>query len=135
MQGPGDRTHVQAGVRKRHRHGERDDERREGPPPRFLCHDCRQGRYQVRGLHSYACPSCGSRATGAAFPVDDDEQLIVLAGVLQVLTVPHGHQVISPTRRCHAPHVGASLALALRLDRTPHRVPARPKPPRPPKAC
>ncbi|MFD8219220.1 hypothetical protein ACFV2U_37400 [Streptomyces sp. NPDC059697] len=31
--------------------------------------------------------------------------------------MPDGHQVITPDRRCYAPHLGASLALALRLDR------------------
>ncbi|WP_371642615.1 hypothetical protein [Streptomyces mirabilis] len=41
----------------------------------------------------------------------------MLAGILQVLAVPDGHQVITPDRRCYAPHLGASLALALRLDR------------------
>jgi hypothetical protein len=42
----------------------------------------------------------------------------MLAGVLQILTVPDGHQVITPDRRCHAPHLGASLSLALRVNRT-----------------
>ncbi|MEU9191321.1 hypothetical protein AB0D14_43960, partial [Streptomyces sp. NPDC048484] len=40
------------------------------------------------------------------------------AGVLQILTVPEGHQVITPDRRCHAPYRGASLSLALRVNRT-----------------
>jgi hypothetical protein len=50
-------------------------------------------------------------------PVQSDERLVVLAGVLQILTVPDGHQVITPDRRCHAPHLGASLSLALRVNR------------------
>lgn len=86
-------------------------------PVPILSHDCHRGRFQARGPDSYACSSCGSRVTGAAFPVEDGEQLIILAGILQVLAVPDGHQVITPHRRCYAPHLGASLALALRLDR------------------
>jgi hypothetical protein len=62
--------------------------------------------------------ACKHQATESTFPVPSDERLVVLAGVLQVLTVPDGHQIITPTRRCHAPHLGASLALALRLNQT-----------------
>lgn len=32
--------------------------------------------------------------------------------------MPDGHQVITPARRCHAPHLGAGLVLALGLNRT-----------------
>ncbi|MEU9370422.1 hypothetical protein AB0D71_38300 [Streptomyces avermitilis] len=87
-------------------------------PVPILCHECRQGQYQVRGPDFYACQACGSPITGATLPVEDDERLVVLAGILQVLAVPDGHQVITPDRRCYAPHLGASLALALRLHRT-----------------
>ncbi|WP_455362336.1 hypothetical protein [Streptomyces sp. SYSU K21746] len=87
-------------------------------PVPILCHICHRGRYQAQGPDSYACRSCGSQATESTFPVQSDERLIVLAGILQVLTVPDGHQKITPTRRCHAPHLGASLILALRLNRT-----------------
>ncbi|MFE9769790.1 hypothetical protein ACFYPC_35600 [Streptomyces sp. NPDC005808] len=86
-------------------------------PVPILCHVCHQSRYQVRGPDSYACRTCGSRTTSAEFPVGVDERLIVLEGILQVLAVPDGHQVITPNRRCYAPHLGARLALALRLDR------------------
>ncbi|MDN3271560.1 hypothetical protein [Streptomyces sp. MA15] len=87
-------------------------------PVPILRHVCHEGRYTPRGPGLYACRSCGNRATTAAFPVQSDERLVVLAGVLQVLAVPDGHQMITPTRRCHAPHLGAGLALALRLSRT-----------------
>ncbi|MFF8848138.1 hypothetical protein ACF08N_36580 [Streptomyces sp. NPDC015127] len=87
-------------------------------PVPILCHHCHVGRYEPRELGLYACRSCDRQATESAFPVQDDERLVVLTGVLQVLTVPDGHQVITPTRRCHAPHLGASLVLALRLNRT-----------------
>ncbi|MFJ8364508.1 hypothetical protein [Streptomyces sp. NPDC093984] len=84
-------------------------------PVPILCHICHGGRYEPRNPGSYACRSCGNRATESTFPVQSDERLVALAGVLQVLTVPDGHQVITPTRRCHAPHLGASLVLALRV--------------------
>ncbi|MGW2492387.1 hypothetical protein ACWCV9_34985 [Streptomyces sp. NPDC001606] len=87
-------------------------------PVPILCHICHGGRYEPRDPGSYACRSCGNRATESTFPVQSDERLVVLAGVLQVLAVPDGHQVITPTRRCHAPHLGASLVLALRRNRT-----------------
>ncbi|MFF9410435.1 hypothetical protein ACF1B0_33650 [Streptomyces anandii] len=87
-------------------------------PVPILCHICHGGRYEPRDPGSYACRPCGNRAAESTFPVQSDERLVVLAGVLQVLTVPDGHQVITPTRRCHAPHLGASLVLALRLNRT-----------------
>ncbi|MGW4102019.1 hypothetical protein [Streptomyces sp. NPDC004976] len=87
-------------------------------PVPILCHFCHEGRYTPRGPGLYAYRSCGTQATAAAFPVQSDERLVVLAGVLQVLAVPDGHQVITPTRRCHAPHLGAGPALALRLSRT-----------------
>ncbi|MET9122171.1 hypothetical protein [Streptomyces sp. NPDC004528] len=98
-------------------------------PVPILCHECRQGRYQARGPDSYACRVCGSPVTAAALPLGDDERFVVLEGILQVLSVPDGHQVITPDRRCHAPHLGASLALALRFDAA-RRVfgPARPGP-------
>ncbi|MER6691117.1 hypothetical protein [Streptomyces minutiscleroticus] len=58
--------------------------------------------------------------------MQSDERLIVHEGIVQALTVPEGHQVITPTRRAHAPHLGAGLTLALRLH--PHRpVFARPE--------
>ncbi|GGY05168.1 hypothetical protein GCM10010358_68200 [Streptomyces minutiscleroticus] len=95
-------------------------------PTPILCHVCHEGRYRPRGPQTYACWSCRSTATAAAFPVQGDERLIVHEGIVQVLTVPEGHQVITPTRRVHAPHLGAGLALALRLH--PHRpVFARPE--------
>ncbi|MET8291507.1 hypothetical protein ABZV80_40995 [Streptomyces sp. NPDC005132] len=87
-------------------------------PVPILCHECRQGRYQVQGPDSYDCRVCGSLVTAAAFPLGDDERLVVLADILQALSVPEGHQVATPDRRCHAPHLGASLALALRFDET-----------------
>ncbi|MGW2563429.1 hypothetical protein ACWCXB_30240 [Streptomyces sp. NPDC001514] len=87
-------------------------------PVPILCHICHGGRYAPRDPGSYACRSCGSLVTESTFPVQSDERLVVLADVLQVLAVPDGHQVITPTRRCHAPHLGARLILALRLDRT-----------------
>jgi hypothetical protein len=87
-------------------------------PVPILCHVCQSGRFQPDGPGAYRCRSCGSPATESAFPVRSDERLVVLAGVLQVLTVPDGHQVITPDRRCHAPHLGASLSLALRVNRT-----------------
>lgn len=86
-------------------------------PVPILRHVCHESRYAPRSPGLYAFRSCGNRATAAAFPVQSDERLVVLAGVLQVLAVPDGHQVITPTRRCHAPHLGAGLALALRLSR------------------
>ncbi|MEU8952015.1 hypothetical protein [Streptomyces sp. NPDC048489] len=85
-------------------------------PVPILCHECRQGRYQARGPDSYACRVCGSLVTAAAFPLGDDERLVVLEGILQIPAVPDGHQVLTPGRRCHAPHLGASLALALRFN-------------------
>ncbi|MEU1925590.1 hypothetical protein ACWEV9_32765 [Streptomyces albogriseolus] len=87
-------------------------------PVPILRHVRHGGRYAPRSPGLYACRSCGNRATAAAFPVQSDKRLVVLAGVLQVLAVPDGHQVITPTRHCHAPHLGAGLALALRLSRT-----------------
>jgi len=95
-------------------------------PVPILCHVCHEGRYAPREPGLYACRSCGNRATASAFPVRSDERLVALAGVLQVLVVPVGHQVIAPTRRCHAPHLGAGLVLALRLSRT-HPVYRRPE--------
>ncbi|MFE4579511.1 hypothetical protein [Streptomyces chartreusis] len=87
------------------------------PVPK-LCLICHGGRYKPRDPGFYAFRSCGNRATESTFPVQSDERLVVLASVLQVLTVPDGHQVITPTRRCHAPHFGTSLVLALRLNQT-----------------
>ncbi|MFD5445950.1 hypothetical protein [Streptomyces tendae] len=87
-------------------------------PVPILCHVCRSGRYQPESPGTYRCRSCGSPATESTFPVQSDERLVVLAGVLQILTVPNGHQVITPDRRCYAPHLGASLSLALRVNRT-----------------
>ncbi|MFD0067413.1 MULTISPECIES: hypothetical protein [unclassified Streptomyces] len=86
-------------------------------PVPILCHVCGGGRYQPESPGACRCRSCGSPATESTFPVQSDERLAVLAGVLQVLTVPEGHQVITPDRRCHAPHLGASLILALRVNR------------------
>ncbi|MFD9441912.1 hypothetical protein ACFWBR_27680 [Streptomyces sp. NPDC060006] len=87
-------------------------------PVPILCHVCHGGRYQPENPGTCRCRSCGSPATESTFPVQSDERLVVLAGVLQVLTVPNGHQVIAPDRRCYAPHLGASLSLALRVNRT-----------------
>ncbi|WP_128380272.1 hypothetical protein [Streptomyces cavernae] len=87
-------------------------------PVPILCHVCHGGRYQPENPGTYRCRSCGSPATESTFPVQSDERLVVLAGVLQILTVPNGHQVIAPDRRCYAPHLGASLSLALRVNRT-----------------
>jgi hypothetical protein len=87
-------------------------------PVPILCHVCRGGRYRPESLGTYRCRSCGSPATESTFPVQSDERLVVLAGVLQILSVPHGHQVITPDRRCYAPHLGVSLSLALRVNRT-----------------
>ncbi|MFE9454992.1 hypothetical protein [Streptomyces sp. NPDC006739] len=87
-------------------------------PVPILCHVCHDGRYRPEGPGTYRCRSCGSPATESTFPVQSDERLIVHAGVLQILTVPEGHQVITPDRRCQAPHLGASLSLALRVSRT-----------------
>ncbi|MCX4919837.1 hypothetical protein [Streptomyces sp. NBC_00687] len=87
-------------------------------PVPILCDWCHEGRFQVQGPDAYACQACGNRTTGAAMPVGGDERLVVIAGILQVMTVPDGHQVITPDRRCYAPHLGASLALALCLYRT-----------------
>jgi hypothetical protein len=86
-------------------------------PVPILCHVCHGGRYRPEGPGAYRCCSCGSPATESTLPVQSDERLVVLAGVLQILTVPDGHQVITPDRRCHAPHLGASLSLALRVNR------------------
>lgn len=77
-------------------------------PVPVVCHECGAGRFRVQGADTYACRSCGFQAAASQF--------VVVAGILQVLTVPDGHQVITPTLRTHAPHLGASLALALRLD-------------------
>lgn len=87
-------------------------------PVPIPCHLCDGGRYEPEGPGAYRCRSCGSPATESSFPVQHDERLVVLAGVLHVLTVPDGHQVITPDRRCRAPHLGASLSLALRVNRT-----------------
>ncbi|WP_438306584.1 hypothetical protein ACSHXN_43915 (plasmid) [Streptomyces sp. HUAS TT11] len=87
-------------------------------PVPIVCHNCHSGRYGALGPDSYACQSCGSRAAESAFPVHSNERLMVIESVLQVLSVPDGHQVITPTRRCYAPHLSASLTLALRLNRT-----------------
>lgn len=87
-------------------------------PTPILCDVCHSGRYQPESQGSYRCRSCGSPATESTFPVQSDERLVVIAGILQVLTVPDRHQVITPDRRCYAPHLGASLSLALRLNRT-----------------
>ncbi|MEH0433915.1 hypothetical protein QBB34_48000 [Streptomyces stelliscabiei] len=87
-------------------------------PVPILCHVCHGGRHQPENPGTYRCRSCGSPATESTFPVQSDERLVVLAGVLQVLAVPNGHQVIAPDRRCYAPHLGASLSLALRVNRT-----------------
>jgi hypothetical protein len=87
-------------------------------PVPILCHVCQGGHFRPEGPGTYRCRSCGSPAAESTFPVQSDERLVVLAGVLQILTVPDGHQVIIPDRRCHAPHLGASLSLALRLNRT-----------------
>ncbi|OIJ93226.1 hypothetical protein BIV25_25940 [Streptomyces sp. MUSC 14] len=57
-------------------------------------------------------------APESAFAVQSDERLVVIAGIFHVLAVPDAHQVVTPDRRCHAPHLGASLTLALRLNRT-----------------
>ncbi|GGW85325.1 hypothetical protein [Streptomyces galilaeus] len=64
----------------------------------------------------YTCQYCGSRITGTTLAIEDDERLVVIEGILQILAVPDGHQVITPERRCYAPHLGASMALALRLN-------------------
>ncbi|WP_331751906.1 hypothetical protein OG713_46015 (plasmid) [Streptomyces sp. NBC_00723] len=87
-------------------------------PVPILCHVCHSGRYRPENAGVYRCRSCGSRATDSTFPVQSDERLVVLAGELQILTVPNGHQVITPDRRCYAPHLGASLSIALRVHRT-----------------
>ncbi|MFF2217574.1 hypothetical protein [Streptomyces antibioticus] len=87
-------------------------------PVPILCHVCHGGLYRPESPGAYRCRSCGSPATESTFPVQSDERLVVLAGVLQVLSVPDGHQVIAPDRRCYAPHLGASLSLALRANRT-----------------
>ncbi|WP_331740703.1 hypothetical protein OG613_46950 (plasmid) [Streptomyces sp. NBC_00015] len=71
---------------------------------------------RVQGPDFYTCQHCGSRITGTTLAVEDDERLVVIEGILKILAVPDGHQVITPERRCHAPHLGASLALALRLN-------------------
>ncbi|WP_406834806.1 hypothetical protein ACICHK_00090 [Streptomyces sp. AHU1] len=84
-------------------------------PVPILCDWCREGRYQVRAADTYVCQVCGNQTTRAALPVGDDERLVTVAGILQILDAPDGHQVITPDRRCYAPHLGASLALALRL--------------------
>ncbi|TLS45789.1 hypothetical protein FE633_13610 [Streptomyces montanus] len=87
-------------------------------PVPIPCRACHGGHYQPESPGSFHCGSCGSPATESTFRLQSDERLIVHAGVLQILTVPEGHQVITPDRRCHAPHLGASLTLALRLNRT-----------------
>lgn len=96
-------------------------------PVPILCDWCHEGHYQVRGADAYACQVCGNPATSAAFPVGGDERLVTVAGVLQILAVPDDHQVITPDRRCHAPHLGASLALALRMHRARRPVFAGPE--------
>lgn len=85
-------------------------------PVPVVCHECGAGRFRGHGADTYACRSCGFQAAASQFVVQSDERLVVVAGILQVLTVPDGHQVITPTLRSHAPHLGANLALALRLD-------------------
>jgi hypothetical protein len=87
-------------------------------PIPVLCDACLDGRYQPEGPGSYRCGSCGAAVAESAFTVPSGERLAVIAGVLQVLSVPDGHQVVAPDRRCQAPHLGASLSLALRVART-----------------
>ncbi|MER7982459.1 hypothetical protein [Streptomyces sp. NPDC095817] len=96
-------------------------------PVPILCDWCREGRFQVRGADAYACQVCGNQATSAAFPVGDDERLVTVAGLLQILAVPDGYQVITPDRRCYAPHLEASLALALRMHQARRTVFGRPE--------
>ncbi|MGW5657194.1 hypothetical protein [Streptomyces humi] len=94
-------------------------------PVPIACQACLIGRYVPRSPDSYRCRSCGSVVTEAELPVQDGEQLVVHAGVLRVLCVPPGHEVVTPSRRSHAAHLGASLSLALRANRT-HPVFQRP---------
>ncbi|MFE4703056.1 hypothetical protein ACFRIC_38870 [Streptomyces sp. NPDC056738] len=96
-------------------------------PVPLICDWCHEGRYQVRAADTYACQACGNQSTRAALPVGDHERLVTAAGILQILDVPDGHQVITPDRRCYAPHLGASLTLALRLHRARRTVFSRPE--------
>ncbi|MFD6923732.1 hypothetical protein ACFV99_26465 [Streptomyces sp. NPDC059944] len=96
-------------------------------PVPILCDWCHEGRYQVRGSDAYACRVCGDQATSAAFPVGDDERLVTVAGILHILAVPDDHQVITPDRHSHAPHLQASLTLALRMHRARRTVFGRPE--------
>ncbi|MFJ8158522.1 hypothetical protein [Streptomyces sp. NPDC094468] len=89
-------------------------------PVPVACEVCLTGRYTPHGPGLYRCRSCGSQVTRDELSVQPDEQVTVHAGVLQVLHVPPGHEVITPSRRSQAAHLGASLALALRAN------PARP---------
>ncbi|MDA5147453.1 hypothetical protein PEM37_38780 [Streptomyces sp. AD681] len=57
-------------------------------PVPILCHVCRSGRYQPASPDTYRCRSCGSPATESTLPVQSDERLVVLAGALQILSVP-----------------------------------------------